>query len=124
MFGSNFYAEAYYAQGPFVETPLIIHTLSATVVTSASLSTKLIFTKTLSATVTTVATIARMFERTLMSVTTTVGFFSSLIIPALNIKRSSTKLLTGGNETKSLGNARWTDDLDEPTETLQITDPS
>lgn len=121
MLGSNNYGQAYYGQGPAVETTFILKTLSATVTTVASISSIKLITKTVTATVTTVASITKQFQKTLLASVTTVGSFATSIVKALNIRRASTKILTLANTTRGLDGTKSTKELNLTTFTKDTT---
>lgn len=122
MLGSNNFGQAYYGQGPAVETTFILKTVSATVTTVASISDILLINKILTASVTTVASITKQFQLTLLATITTLGFFSSMIVKALNIRRSATKLLVLATTTRGLDGKRDTKELNLITFTKDTTE--
>jgi len=103
MYGSNEYGTGYYGQGPAEGTTFILQIVNATVVTTATISLKLLINYTVSTTVTTTASILRTVGRTLGPATvTTTASITSIVVDALNIRRATTKILTLANTTRSL----------------------
>jgi hypothetical protein len=112
MYGSNEYGTGYYGQGPTEGTTFILLIVSATAVSTGVVSLKLLINYTVSATVTTSASITRQIGRTLSTATvTTTGFLTSIIVKALNIRRTTTRLLTLANITRGLNGLRKTVEL-------------
>jgi hypothetical protein len=96
MFGSNYFGEPYYGQGPTVSTVYIFETVSATVSTSATIGTQSIVNQILNATVSTAASIAKFFGRTLATATVGIMSASTLgqqVLKALKIRQATTKFL-------------------------------
>lgn len=122
MLGSNNYGQAYYGQGPAVETTFVLKSLSATVTTTADISFVLLITKTLSATVTTTASLTRQVGLQLSATVSTFATIASSIVLALNIRRASTKLLTLANTTRGLDGKRETKELNLTTFTKDTTE--
>lgn len=94
MFGANFYGESYYAQGPFVETPLILHTVTASFVLTAHLATKKLKKATVTASMVMGAFMRRQINKLLTVQMPILAFAIPEFIRALSLKHATTKLLT------------------------------
>lgn len=123
MYGSNYYGQSYYGQGPAVGTTFTLQTVSATVTTTASISSILLINKIVSATVTTTASIVKQFQRTLTATAiVATATFSSIIVKALNIRRATTKLLVISNTSRMINGIRATFGLNIVKTTKDTTD--
>lgn len=122
MYGANYYGQPYYAQGPAVATTFILKSVSATAVTSATISSKLLINKAVSATVVTTASITRQIQRTVSAAITLAASFTSLIILALNVRDTTSKLLNLARVDISLDEDRTTKLIDYDTSTKSITE--
>lgn len=111
MLGSNNLGQAYYGQGPAVGTTFILHSVSATVTSTASIAFQLLINHAVSTSVTATASISRMFMRSVASTITTTASITSLLVKGINIRNAKTKFLNmfrktntqdGPNTTKQL----------------------
>ncbi len=122
MYGSNYYGKAYYGQGPAVGTTFILKSVTGTVTTVAAISSILLITKIVTATVTTTGLIARQIQRSFIASVATTGTIAGLIVKALNVRRTTTKFLTLANTTRSLDDIRVTKELNLTKFTKDTTD--
>lgn len=103
MYGSNQLGQGYYGQGPAVGSSFTLHTVTAVVVAVASISFKLLINYAVSASVTTVATISRLFTKTLSASVSFVATISSMLVEGINIRQATTKLLNLFRTTNPVG---------------------
>jgi hypothetical protein len=111
MYGSNYLGQQFYGGGPAVGTTFTLHTVTGTATTSATIAFQLLINATVSVTITTTATIQRTISKTLTATAlSVVGLISSLVVPALNIRKATTKMLTLATATFNLNAYRNTKD--------------
>jgi hypothetical protein len=111
-FGSNYFGQPYWGQGAAEAEALQFQTVSATVTTTASITSRTIVNKIVEATVVTTASITKQFQRILSATVTATGSLGTTItIPALNVVRGITKFLTARTNTRSLNEATSTEPL-------------
>lgn len=104
--GAFTFGSRYYGQGYADTQGFTLHTLSATVSTTASISSILLITKMVAATVTATGIIGRGLFRTLEATVTTAAAVTSSIVEALNIRRAKTKSLILKHTTRALNGVR------------------
>lgn len=122
MIGSNYYGETYYGQGPAVGTTFVLKAVTASVSTVASISSILLVTKIISATVVAAASVSKQFQRSISATVSTIASIADTIVKALNIRRATTKLLTFVSITKNLNERRDTKNLNLDRITLSTTE--
>jgi hypothetical protein len=100
MLGSHNIGSGYYGQGPGTGLIYVFHSVSASVSTVASIVSTVLTSIVLSASVTAVASIGRLFGRVLSASVTALASISTATVFGLNIRRASTKLLNLFRTTK------------------------
>lgn len=108
MFGANYLGESYYAQGPFVETPIVLHTVTASAAATAHLLTKVLINAKVVASVVANAFISKQIRKTLLAPVIVSGVLLTKLVKALDIKHATTKLLTLFTEDRTLDSNRST----------------
>jgi hypothetical protein len=111
MYGSNYHGQAYYGQGPAIGTSYVLHTVSATVTSTAIIASLLLINHTVSATVTATASLLKQVNRTLSATVTATGVFTSLVVLALNLRRATTRSLIKATETFGLNFQKTTEGI-------------
>jgi hypothetical protein len=99
MYGANYYGQPQYGQGPAFYIPPILLTLSATVSCTASISDSQITNQIVSVTVTTTASVARQFQRSVSATVTTTASFVTGVARTLKLIAATTKLLNAARYT-------------------------
>ena len=112
MFGANFFGQAYWGQGAAGSEIVVTQTVSATVSTTASITTLSIVNQLVTATITASASITKHAQRILTASVTATGLLgTTLTIRALNVLRGITKFLTPRRTTRSLMEPTYTEPL-------------
>lgn len=103
MFGSNYFGQPEFGQGAAEAEALQFKSVSASVTVSASLSSRSIINKIVTATITATGSIAKQFQRTLATASVVVGAsLTTRTIAALNVVKGLTKFLTPRRTTRNL----------------------